>query len=102
MSASVAFWNTSSTSSFVTPCSAQCWTLPSGSSSRSQMIESNGMTPFLLACGIIIPKPDTQSQAVGEGGESVVLKLVVDWRILTAGMTFALLMGCLGGLLRRC
>lgn len=37
MSWSVAFWNTSS---LVTPCSAQCCTLPSGSSSRSQIIES--------------------------------------------------------------
>src|SRR5262249_26244255 len=43
MSASVAFSNTSSTSSFVTPCWAQCCTLPSGSSSRSQIIESNAM-----------------------------------------------------------
>src|SRR5439155_14890575 len=42
-SASVAFWKTSSTSSLVTPCSAQCCTLPSGSSSRSQRIESNGI-----------------------------------------------------------
>jgi ABC-type lipoprotein release transport system permease subunit len=33
------------------------------------------------------------------GGKSVVLKLVVDWRILAAGMGFALLMGCIGGLL---
>jgi ABC-type lipoprotein release transport system permease subunit len=33
------------------------------------------------------------------GGKSVVLKLVVDWQILMAGMVFALVMGCLGGLL---
>ncbi|MFO0930740.1 MAG: FtsX-like permease family protein [Gemmataceae bacterium] len=32
------------------------------------------------------------------GGKSVVLKLVVDWRILGAGMLFSLLMGCFGGL----
>ncbi len=32
------------------------------------------------------------------GGKTVMLKLVVDWRILTAGMGFSLLMGCLGGL----
>jgi ABC-type lipoprotein release transport system permease subunit len=33
------------------------------------------------------------------GGKSVVLQLVVDANILVAGMTFSLLMGCLGGLL---
>jgi ABC-type antimicrobial peptide transport system permease subunit len=33
------------------------------------------------------------------GGKSVVLKLVVDYRILTAGMVFSFVMGCLGGLL---
>jgi ABC-type antimicrobial peptide transport system permease subunit len=33
------------------------------------------------------------------GGKTVVLKLVVDARILGAGMGFALLMGCLGGLI---
>jgi ABC-type antimicrobial peptide transport system permease subunit len=33
------------------------------------------------------------------GGKSVVLKLVVDGRILGAGMAFSLLMGCLGGLI---
>ena len=32
------------------------------------------------------------------GGKSVVLKLVVDGRILLAGLGFSLLMGCLGGL----
>jgi ABC-type lipoprotein release transport system permease subunit len=32
------------------------------------------------------------------GGKSIMLKLVVDWRILAAGMGFSLLMGCLGGL----
>ncbi len=31
--------------------------------------------------------------------KSVMLKLVVDWRILSAGMAFSILMGCLGGLL---
>ncbi len=33
------------------------------------------------------------------GGKSVMLKLVVDWRILGVGMGFSLLMGCLGGLI---
>jgi len=33
------------------------------------------------------------------GGKSVVLKMVVDARILTAGMVFSVVMGCLGGLL---
>jgi putative ABC transport system permease protein len=33
------------------------------------------------------------------GGKSVVLKLVVDHRILAAGMGFSLFMGCLGGLI---
>jgi ABC-type lipoprotein release transport system permease subunit len=33
------------------------------------------------------------------GGKSVVLKLVVDARILGAGMIFSLLMGCIGGLI---
>jgi ABC-type antimicrobial peptide transport system permease subunit len=33
------------------------------------------------------------------GGKSVMLKLVVDARILGAGMGFALVMGCVGGLL---
>src|SRR6185312_16798119 len=47
MSASVAFSNTSSISSLVTPC---C-TLPWGSSSRSQRIESNGIDrPLALWC----------------------------------------------------
>lgn len=32
------------------------------------------------------------------GGKSVVLKLVVDWRILAVGMGFSILMGTLGGL----
>ena len=63
MSASVAFWNASSTSSFVTQCSAQCYTLPSGSSSRSQIIESNGMACLLLPCRIIMPRLDLSSQA---------------------------------------
>jgi ABC-type antimicrobial peptide transport system permease subunit len=31
--------------------------------------------------------------------KSVMLKLVVDWRILGAGMAFSVVMGCLGGLL---
>ncbi len=33
------------------------------------------------------------------GGKSVMLKMVVDARILGAGMGFSLLMGCIGGLL---
>jgi ABC-type lipoprotein release transport system permease subunit len=33
------------------------------------------------------------------GGKSVMLKLVVDARILAAGMGFSLLMGCIGGLI---
>lgn len=33
------------------------------------------------------------------GGKSVVLTLVVDWRVLTAGMVFSLFLGCMGGLL---
>ena len=33
------------------------------------------------------------------GGKSIVLKLVVDGKILGAGMGFALVMGCVGGLL---
>lgn len=32
------------------------------------------------------------------GGKSVMLKLVVDWKILGVGMLFSLLMGCFGGL----
>ena len=32
-------------------------------------------------------------------GKSVMLKMVVDWRILSAGLGLSLLMGCLGGLL---
>jgi ABC-type lipoprotein release transport system permease subunit len=41
------------------------------------------------------------SQLVGSqgGGRSVMLKLVVDARILATGLGFSLLMGCLGGLL---
>lgn len=44
----------------------------------------------------------TATSIVGSGqggGKSVVLKLVVDWRILAAGMGFALVMGTLGGLI---
>jgi len=33
------------------------------------------------------------------GGKSVMLKLVVDARILAVGMGFSLLMGCVGGLI---
>jgi putative ABC transport system permease protein len=33
------------------------------------------------------------------GGKSIVLKLVVDWKILGAGLLFSLLMGCVGGLI---
>ena len=33
------------------------------------------------------------------GGKSVVLKLIVDWRILGVGLAFSLLMGAVGGLL---
>ena len=33
------------------------------------------------------------------GGKSVVLKLIVDWRILSVGLGFSLLMGAVGGLL---
>ncbi len=33
------------------------------------------------------------------GGKSVVLKLVVDWKILGSGLLFSLLMGCVGGLI---
>jgi ABC-type lipoprotein release transport system permease subunit len=38
------------------------------------------------------------SSGMGGGGKSVVLKLVVDARILTAGMVFSLIMGAIGGL----
>lgn len=37
------------------------------------------------------------SSGQGGGGKSIVLKLVVDWGTLGAGMVFALIMGCLGG-----
>ncbi len=33
------------------------------------------------------------------GGKSVMLKMVVDWRILTIGMGFSLMMGYIGGLI---
>jgi ABC-type antimicrobial peptide transport system permease subunit len=33
------------------------------------------------------------------GGKTVMLKLVVDGKILLAGMGFSLLMGCVGGLI---
>jgi hypothetical protein len=33
------------------------------------------------------------------GGKSVVLHLVVDWRVLGAGMLFSVFLGCMGGLL---
>jgi ABC-type lipoprotein release transport system permease subunit len=39
------------------------------------------------------------SSGQGGGGKSIVLKLVVDLRILTAGMTFTVIMGALGGLI---
>jgi ABC-type antimicrobial peptide transport system permease subunit len=32
-------------------------------------------------------------------GKSVMLKLVVDWKIVGVGMLFSIVMGCLGGLL---
>ena len=35
----------------------------------------------------------------GGGGKSVVLKLIVDWKILGVGLGFSLLMGAVGGLL---
>jgi ABC-type lipoprotein release transport system permease subunit len=38
------------------------------------------------------------SSGQGGGGKSVVLKLVVDYYILSAGMAFSIVMGCLGGL----
>ena len=39
------------------------------------------------------------SSGQGGGGKSVVLKLIVDARILGAGMAFSLVLGCLGGLI---
>jgi ABC-type antimicrobial peptide transport system permease subunit len=33
------------------------------------------------------------------GGKSVVIKLVADWSILGIGLSFALVMGCVGGLI---
>jgi ABC-type antimicrobial peptide transport system permease subunit len=33
------------------------------------------------------------------GGKSVMLKLVVDGRVLAEGMVLAIVMGCIGGLL---
>ena len=35
----------------------------------------------------------------GGGGKSVILRMVVDWRILALGMGFSLFMGCVGGLI---
>lgn len=35
----------------------------------------------------------------GGGGKSIVLKLVVDWKIISSGLLFSLFMGCVGGLI---
>src|SRR5438105_4884871 len=46
MSSSVAFSKTSSTSSLVTPCSAQCCTFPAGSSSRRRPRQWQGLSGY--------------------------------------------------------
>lgn len=57
----------------------------------------------LLGCLVgLLADGWTTSSIIGSGqggGKSVVLKFVVDGRILGAGMLFSLVMGCLGGLL---
>jgi len=57
----------------------------------------------LLGCalGSLADGWSASSQMIGSsgGGKSVMLKLVVDARIVAVGLGFALLMGCLGGLL---
>jgi ABC-type antimicrobial peptide transport system permease subunit len=57
----------------------------------------------LLGCAIgsLANGWSATSQLTGSsgGGRSVVLKLVVDGRILAAGLGFSLVMGCIGGLL---
>jgi ABC-type antimicrobial peptide transport system permease subunit len=57
----------------------------------------------VLGCAIgSLCHGQTTSSLVGSGmggGKSIVLKMVVDPGILMLGMLFALVMGCLGGLL---
>jgi putative ABC transport system permease protein len=56
-----------------------------------------------LGCALGTLADGWQASSIVSGGQgagkSIMLKLVVDWRILLAGMGFSLLMGCLGGLL---
>jgi ABC-type antimicrobial peptide transport system permease subunit len=56
----------------------------------------------LVGCALGAPANGwTASSIVGSGtggGKSVVLKLVVDWRILGAGLAFSLFMGNVGGI----
>jgi putative ABC transport system permease protein len=54
-----------------------------------------------IAIGALSDGWSATSQIAGGqgGGKSVMLKLVVDGRILVAGLAFSLLMGCIGGLL---
>jgi putative ABC transport system permease protein len=78
--------------------------------SRLQVLSSFFLESLLLALlgGLIgcavgsLCNGWTATSIVGSGqggGKSVVLKLVVDWRILAAGMGFSLIMGTLGGLI---
>lgn len=53
----------------------------------------------LLGCAIGVWCNGLSASSTMNGSKSVMLKLVVDWRILGVGMAFSIVMGCLGGLL---